>query len=375
MWCSKCQADVAAEVSSDNQRVNCTICATLLSTVDLPPARPMEKPASDKTKDARELLQRWSSGQPLDLFGPPSRSIEIGSLPSTPSITTATASTEEPLPPSPSTNVLASGTSVSLPASPMTVANPVASSGSHLEVLAAQSVVMRTPSVPVVAAIPNPLKGDVANEPTTATTSSSPLGSSPIVPVHAHPVWRVDASHARDLPAGSVTPEPSLRDAAGPFGTKATIPAESSFDNQTSRLWCPNWDSAGWRANLTTSNNWTATAGQLLAYVGVIGLTAGGCLVIWSFFGGPANYAPTGWLLTTAGQMLLFFGVVTLVSGGLDQTTEQVTMRIEQLGDHIIRIEQAAREFGLRGDVPPNHFPRETDASIASSHERAVVEE
>ncbi len=374
MWCSKCQADVAAEVSSDNQRVFCTICATLLSTVDLPPARPMEKSVSDKTKDARELLQRWSSGQPLDPFGPPSRSIEIGSLPSVSSIATATAPTEESLLP-PSTNALASVTSGSLPASPMMVGRPMVSNASHSEVITATSVVMRTPSVPVVAAIPNPLKGDVANEQTTATSSSSLLGSSPIAPVHAHPVWRVDASHATDPQAGSANPATPLRDAAGPFGTKATIPAESSFDNQTSRRWFPNWDSAGWRANLTTSNNWTATVGQMLAYVGVIGLTAGSCLVIWSFFGGPANYAPTGWLLTTAGQMLLFFGVVTLVSGGLDQTTEQVTKRIEQLGDHIIRIEQAAREFGLRGDVPPNHFPRETNASIASSHERAVVEE
>src|SRR3989442_11273764 len=71
MWCGQCQADVAAEVSSDNQRVFCTICGALLSTIDSPPARPAtERPASDKTKDARELLQRWSSGKGLDPYGP-----------------------------------------------------------------------------------------------------------------------------------------------------------------------------------------------------------------------------------------------------------------------------------------------------------------
>src|SRR5437667_8156204 len=71
MWCGQCQADVPAEVSSDNQRVFCTICGALLSTVDSPPARPStDRPASDKTKDARELLHRWSSGKGLDPFGP-----------------------------------------------------------------------------------------------------------------------------------------------------------------------------------------------------------------------------------------------------------------------------------------------------------------
>ena len=110
-------------------------------------------------------------------------------------------------------------------------------------------------------------------------------------------------------------------------------------------------------------------------------MTAGACMVVWSYFGGPANYAPTGWLLATAGQMLLFFGVVTLVSGGLEQTTEQVNKRIEQLGDHIIRIEQAAREMSMRGgSTPSTHFGHDQDSamplrSAASGYERSVVEE
>ena len=103
-------------------------------------------------------------------------------------------------------------------------------------------------------------------------------------------------------------------------------------------------------------------------------------MVVWSYYGGPATYAPTGWLIATAGQMLLFFGVVTLVSGGLEQTTDQVNKRIEQLGDHIIRIEQAAREMNDRR-VPPAHFGSDRDAMYASREatqelddERSVVE-
>ena len=72
--------------------------------------------------------------------------------------------------------------------------------------------------------------------------------------------------------------------------------------------------------------------------------------------------------------MLLFFGVITLVSGGLEQTTEHVNRRIEQLGDHIIRIEQAAREMNLRGQVPSPHFDPIADAATPSSHERSVIE-
>ena len=104
-------------------------------------------------------------------------------------------------------------------------------------------------------------------------------------------------------------------------------------------------------------------------------------MVVWSNFGGPTNSASTGWLLATAGQMLLFFGVVTLVAGGLEQTTEQVSKRIEQLGDHIIRIEQAAREMnGRGGTVPPAHFGQDQEAAVpqrlaASGDERSVVEQ
>ena len=89
--------------------------------------------------------------------------------------------------------------------------------------------------------------------------------------------------------------------------------------------------------------------GQLLAYAGVGVLTVGTGLVVWGYFGGPDSYTPTGWLLATAGQMLLFLGVVTLISGGMEQTTHEVTQRIEQLGDHIIRIERHTADQTLRG--------------------------
>jgi hypothetical protein len=91
---------------------------------------------------------------------------------------------------------------------------------------------------------------------------------------------------------------------------------------------------------------------QILAYLGIICLTAGTCGVIVSYFGGPANYAPYGWLGATIGQMLLFLGIVTLISAGMEQTSQElrqavdqrmgeVTQRLDQIGTRIMRIEEA----------------------------------
>ena len=68
-------------------------------------------------------------------------------------------------------------------------------------------------------------------------------------------------------------------------------------------------------------------------------------------------------LLATAGQMLLFLGVMTLISGGMEQTTHEVTQRIERLGDHIIRIERHTSEQALRG---PHDSAADVDAETAS---------
>ena len=56
MWCLKCQADVAAEISSDNRRVLCASCGSPIRSV---PSLPTE----DKTRQARELLERWSKSR------------------------------------------------------------------------------------------------------------------------------------------------------------------------------------------------------------------------------------------------------------------------------------------------------------------------
>jgi len=63
MWCTSCQSDVAAEVSSDSTRVHCAICGSDLGST-------AAAKISDKTKEARALLARWSNREILDPYGP-----------------------------------------------------------------------------------------------------------------------------------------------------------------------------------------------------------------------------------------------------------------------------------------------------------------
>lgn len=104
--------------------------------------------------------------------------------------------------------------------------------------------------------------------------------------------------------------------------------------------------------NSSAPGGWYNNIGQMLAYLGIICLTAGTCGVIVSYFGGPANYAPYGWLGATIGQMLLFLGIVTLISAGMEQTSQElrqavdqrmdeVTQRLDLIGNRIMRIEEA----------------------------------
>jgi len=160
--------------------------------------------------------------------------------------------------------------------------------------------------------------------------------------------FRVDGPHPTER--GSHSPPPNETVASG--SSDARKP-ERREDEAHRNVAAPHFDLSAMpqKANAGKAESiW----GQLLAYGGVAVLTVGTALVLWGHFGGPAQYAPTGWLVATAGQMLLFLGVVTLISGGMQQTTQQVTSRVEHIGDRMLRFEQTAEQL-LRGP----HFGRE----------------
>jgi|HubBroStandDraft_6_1064221.scaffolds.fasta_scaffold26844_3 hypothetical protein len=63
MWCPNCKADVAAEVAADNRRVRCATCGVEISAS-------AAFTGLAKTREARDLLERWASERKVD---PPAR--------------------------------------------------------------------------------------------------------------------------------------------------------------------------------------------------------------------------------------------------------------------------------------------------------------
>ena len=122
-------------------------------------------------------------------------------------------------------------------------------------------------------------------------------------------------------------------------------------------------------------SNLTSMTGQFLAYIGVLGLTVGTAIVIYGHFGGYSEYTPTGWLVTTVAQMLLFLGVINLVSGGIEQNNDEVSRRINTLGEQLMRIEHVT-EQALRGPkLSPRLYANPDEADqYESDRETAGVE-
>ncbi|APZ93962.1 hypothetical protein [Fuerstiella marisgermanici] len=119
-------------------------------------------------------------------------------------------------------------------------------------------------------------------------------------------------------------------------------------------------------------SNMTSLTGQFLAYLGVLGLTIGTAMVIYGHFGGYSEYTPTGWLVTTVAQMMLFLGVINLVSGGIEQNNDDVSARINNLGEQLMRIEYVT-EQALRGPKISAHRYADPSAPIERSERETVT--
>ncbi|MFQ5734287.1 MAG: hypothetical protein ACE5KM_20305 [Planctomycetaceae bacterium] len=229
---------------------------------------------------------------------------------------------------------------------------------------------------------------DRAQDPFSATpaavqvTASQPQHAAPAVaavseakepariaqPTAATPTFRVDSGEdPLEPPARSTRPaetDPARTKADGGRGSHRI---DATHDTPAPHVAFP---TIAQIAGEKRPTKWVAVAGQSLAYIGVLGLMAGTCLVILGHFRGPETYAPTGWLITMAGQMLLFLGVVTMVSSGMEETTNTVADRIDRLGEKLLLIEQATD--ALRGThFPPSPSPCE-DGDGPSAGEPAV---
>ena len=179
----------------------------------------------------------------------------------------------------------------------------------------------------------------------------------------SRPKFRIDAAHPTEAIVARGDAAPPNEPPARRPQSADDLPAGYRQDAAHVQMKGPHFDARSVIQNPEQSGRSESLWGQLLAYAGVGVLTIGTVLVLWGHFGSVPNYASTGWLVATGGQMLLFLGVVTLVSGGMQQTTHEVTRRVEHIGERIYRIEESTREI-LQGP----HF-----GQTSSGRERAAV--
>jgi hypothetical protein len=209
-------------------------------------------------------------------------------------------------------------------------------------------------------------------------------GGNAATPQEKEPVTSLPSSVAPETKIVSNSPMPGKRfridkaesvdditDTAGQRSRTHGRPRQRYIDEaHESQLRGPHFEvSAPKRSNLTSMT------GQFLAYLGVLGLTVGTAMVIYGHFGGYSEITPTGWLVTTVAQMLLFLGVINLVSGGIEQNNDDVSRRINTLGEQLLRIEQVTSEV-MRGPKIPAHMyaeDRDENEVMESERESAVV--
>jgi hypothetical protein len=396
MWCGTCQSDVVTEVASDHRRVSCSICgATLGETAASKDANEDSSPRSAKTSQARELLDRWAKSPLFDPYGPArtgqesaaesTRAESPNSQDETPQ-TAASPHTRQPLPSQATLQVEATRTPTSaVPQSSHPTDQPVTGNAEELDRLT-EEILSRVARITDSIRQPATAAAEVAQR-ESPTTPAAETPSDRVVESPEEAAWRVDSSHAArpheasrpggrsfdaaGNPVSAITGRANMEEPAphriDPTHAQASIPAPHAEFTQPTQA-SP--------SNPPQKSGFVGGIGQVLAYFGILGLTAGTSLVIVGYFGGPAHYAPTGWLITTIGQMMLFLGVVTLVSTGmeqtqaevresLDETLREVSSRIDQLGQRLTRIDASAHET-----PPAPHSLTRTPADIGSESVR-----
>ncbi|MFK7820437.1 MAG: hypothetical protein AB8G99_17080 [Planctomycetaceae bacterium] len=303
MWCVTCKADVAAQVSAETGRVSCASCGAELAQAEA---------IRERTKDAREILERWSSKSMLDPYGPlPVSSQRLSDLPEL---------EEAPVPPAPRLKPSQTHQRENAPSKEVRSMTSPGHQSEEERPRATRPVKTSKRSIRVD-------RPASVHDVTDTSAETTRLRS------QRRPVSRyIDGPHAKEL--------------SGPHFEMAP-PKQSS---------------------------WAVTTGQWLAYTGVLGLTIGTAVVVGGYFGGYSNYTPTGWLIVTVGQMLLFLGVINMVSGGMEQSNNEVSHRIEVLGERLLRMEASTHE-ALRGPrIPASRYAEGEVAESETSRSQSHVE-
>lgn len=359
MWCDQCRTDSAADVSAETGTVSCAACGAELGVV--------RRPATDR---ARELLQRWSSETPTneeepDGQGAPPEPLRTETAASPASrewdsrgerVPTSTEKHEAPaksdgrmfLMPGPTT------TAVEKPVVEKVEKAVEPTPPSEKPVEKTRESVVASSAQPVGGAtMPDITEVRSARPQFVSRLADSPFGekknTEPRVSKQDHS--KPEIPEPRTAPHWAERPQPFPK---ASLEGEATLPMRDETAD-------PNMDRAD-SVEMGTSSKWSASGvnlqsrwpktlerrrgsagqvlGQVIAYAGVLGITAGLAFVIWGYFGGQTHQMSTGWLIAAGGQMVLMLGFVTIVTEGLEQSRRESLAKLESLEQRLERIEK-----------------------------------
>ena len=357
MWCDQCRTDSAADVSAETGKVSCAACGADLGVV--------RRPATDR---ARELLQRWSTESPtnedehraVDLRESPRTeagfhaSSRVSDSQTPRNATPAAAENQEAPPKSDGRLFLMPG-----PTAPMAekAVEKIADTGLPNSPAPVQSAIMpdsteaRSARPSFVSRLSDPLGSEPKNFGKDALNQRTP-DSSPMERKVPDPTSSgAKLSESRTTPQWAERPPQSF---TASVEGKATLPmrdelADATTDRADTVKTGTSSNSSASGVNL--QSRWPKpqerrrgsagqVLGQVLAYAGVLGITAGLAFVIWGYFGEQSHQMSTGWLIAAGGQMVLMLGFVTIVTEGLEQSRRDSLATLESLEQRLERIEK-----------------------------------
>lgn len=358
MWCDQCRTDSAADVSAETGKVNCAACGADLGVV--------RRPATDR---ARELLQRWSTESPTHedehrAVDPPRESpraeaslhasSRVSDSQAPRNATPTTADNQDAPPKSDGRLFLMPG-----PTAPMAekAVEKIADTGLPNSPAPVQSAIMpdsteaRSARPSFVSRLSDPLGSEPKNFGKDAlnqrTPDSSPMerkvpdptsSGAKLSESRTTPQWaeRPPQSFTASVEGKAILPmrdeyADATMDRADTVKTGASSKSSASGVNLQSRWPKPQERRCGSAGQIL---------GQVLAYAGVLGITAGLAFVIWGYFGEQSHQMSTGWLIAAGGQMVLMLGFVTIVTEGLEQSRRDSLATLKSLEQRLERIEK-----------------------------------
>jgi hypothetical protein len=353
MWCEHCQADRAAEASAETKEITCATCGTRLTSQQF-------GKLDRQMQQARELLDRWSKEPLLEPYSPlpdkhASHLSELRDSEASESREQISESLSDALTGESDVEFSSMGDQIEKIFAKSRrakfrydVAHRSDSEDQPLDALEESvskklSHAIDDAEILEDAAPRNPSRAETLSEEARRSVSfadSSP--STPTIPtgdrISSVKVHRTDPPPQQTAPATHLNIQQLI---------------EERLEHKSRKI------------------DWMMMAGQWLAYLGVLAMTAGGAVIVYGYFGGAEGMTPRGWMLTTAGQMLLFLGIVTLISNGMERSSEEITDRIDILGEQLFRFEAETRAHFVKGPK----LSAETYAENADSREQVPVEQ